>query len=253
MGETKSIAHVSRGKDSTAMLEAIRILGYPLDGIVVTEIWFDDETPAQYPDIVKFNDYWDSKVEQMYGIPVTKICAPYTYKDLFMCRRKKDGVSYGFPLQSRPWCKLLKYGNWSNQVLDYLFGKDRTEYIGYAADEIERSKKNPDKVFPLIDIGWKEATCKDVARKLGLLSPTYDNFERDGCWFCNSQSLKQLRYLYTMHRDLWEKLMELDSMDCGSIQWQKNHKLADYEKRFKLENAGVVPRDRRFRWKMIEG
>lgn len=54
-------ASVSRGKDSTAMLRAIQLLGWPLDVIVSADIWATDDIPAELPPMVEFKDKWDAK------------------------------------------------------------------------------------------------------------------------------------------------------------------------------------------------
>lgn len=72
---TLYVASVSRGKDSTAMLRAIQLMGWPLDAIVSVDIWFDDETPAELPPMVAFKDEWDAKCLEWFGLPVTHLCA----------------------------------------------------------------------------------------------------------------------------------------------------------------------------------
>lgn len=68
-------ASVSRGKDSTAMLRAIQLMGWPLDVICSVDIWFDETTPAELPPMVAFKDEWDRKCLEWFGVPVTRLCA----------------------------------------------------------------------------------------------------------------------------------------------------------------------------------
>lgn len=75
---TLYVASVSRGKDSTAMLRAIQIMGWPLDAICSVDVWFDDDTPAELPPMVAFKDEWDRKVLDWFGVPVTRLCAETT-------------------------------------------------------------------------------------------------------------------------------------------------------------------------------
>lgn len=72
------VASVSRGKDSTAMLRAIQLLGFPLDMVYSVDIWFDDETPAELPPMVEFKDKWDERCKELFGIEVTRLCAMTT-------------------------------------------------------------------------------------------------------------------------------------------------------------------------------
>lgn len=55
----KYVASISYGKDSMAMLEAIKLLGLPLDYCVTAEVWFSDTIQADLPDMVAFKEYAD--------------------------------------------------------------------------------------------------------------------------------------------------------------------------------------------------
>lgn len=72
---TVYVANTSRGKDSTAMLRAIQLMGWPLDYIVSIDIWATQDIPAELPPMVKFKDEYDKKVLDWFGIPVTRLCA----------------------------------------------------------------------------------------------------------------------------------------------------------------------------------
>lgn len=69
------VAMISYGKDSLAMLEAIKQLGYPLDRIVHTEVWATDTISADLPPMTKFKDVADEIIKNLYGIKVEHICA----------------------------------------------------------------------------------------------------------------------------------------------------------------------------------
>lgn len=69
------VASVSRGKDSTAMLRAIQLMGWPLDMIAAVDIWATDDIPAELPPMVAFKDEWDAKCLEQFGMPVTRLCA----------------------------------------------------------------------------------------------------------------------------------------------------------------------------------
>lgn len=117
--DTQYIAFISYGKDSTAMLEAIHQLGWPLDRIITTDVWATDDIEADLPEIVEFKSYADREIEKRYGIPVehknatTKSGEKLTYEKMFYKvpnRRRKthDNKIIGFPNNMRPWCKDLK-------------------------------------------------------------------------------------------------------------------------------------------------
>lgn len=72
---TLYVASCSRGKDSTAMLRAIQLMGWPLDMIAAVDIWATDTIPAELPPMVAFKDDYDKKCLDWFGIPVTRLCA----------------------------------------------------------------------------------------------------------------------------------------------------------------------------------
>ena len=85
---TQYVLALSYGKDSIATLEAIRILGYPLDRIVHAEIWATDTISADLPPMVEFKAYADKIIKERYGIEVEHICAmkdgeKLTYEKMF--------------------------------------------------------------------------------------------------------------------------------------------------------------------------
>lgn len=94
------VANSSRGKDSTAMLRAIQLMGWPLDMIVSVDIWFDEETPAELPPMVKFKDEYDQKVLDWFGIPVTRLCAEKRSQIVQVERERESGIT-GNPKQTR--------------------------------------------------------------------------------------------------------------------------------------------------------
>ena len=136
---TLYVASVSRGKDSTAMLRAIQLMGWPLDMIVAVDIWATDTIPAELPPMVAFKDEWDRKCFERFGVPVTRICAtkkvdssqfvnverererererelrgrisyeryfysPHTYGNTRVFAPERDGI-YGFPIRTGAWC-----------------------------------------------------------------------------------------------------------------------------------------------------
>ena len=85
-------ASVSRGKDSTAMLRAIQLMGFPLDIIVSVDIWATKDIPAELPPMVKFKEEYDKKVFDMFGVPVTRTCAINRSKTVNVERERERAV-----------------------------------------------------------------------------------------------------------------------------------------------------------------
>ena len=137
---TQYVLSLSYGKDSLATLEAIRLLGYPLDRIIHAEIWATDTVQADLPPMVEFKAHADRIIKERYGIEVEHLCAmkdgeKLTYEKMFYHKpvrrasRERERVrssdshkseeygatrlsNYlpykGFPLTRAAWCKKLK-------------------------------------------------------------------------------------------------------------------------------------------------
>ena len=117
---TEYILSLSYGKDSIACLEAIKLLGYPLDRIIHAEVWATDTIPADLPPMVEFKNYADQIILDRYGIEVEHICAVSggrererereraTFERIFYTKyySRKDGQPriYGFPIVRGAWC-----------------------------------------------------------------------------------------------------------------------------------------------------
>lgn len=68
--KTEYVLSLSYGKDSLACLEAIKILGYPLDRIITAEVWATDTIPADLPPMMEFKEKADKIIKERYGITV---------------------------------------------------------------------------------------------------------------------------------------------------------------------------------------
>ena len=128
------------------------------------------------------------------------------------------------------------------------------QYLGIAADEPERIERHTKAgvILPLVKIGWTEADCRKWCEENGLLSPIYTTASRGGCWFCHNQGVEQLRLLRKTYPDLWALLLKWDK-DSPTTFHADGHTVHDFDKRFRAEDWGLVPTDRKFRWKMISG
>ena len=111
---TEYVLSLSYGKDSLACLEAIRLLGLPLDRIITAEVWATDTIPADLPPMVEFREKADRIIKERYGITVEHTCAMrerererLSYESVFYTKFSKGknvGRIYGFPMQRGAWC-----------------------------------------------------------------------------------------------------------------------------------------------------
>lgn len=258
---TQYIANISYGKDSMAMLEAIKLLGYPIDRIMTADVWATDDIPADLPPMVEFKNYADKEILERYGIGVEHVCAmrngeKLTYEKLFyhFPNRKKetaDGIQISGFQRVGGSCGATSQLKCSPRISNTQGGKINTvRYLGIASDELERIERHINKqgiVLPLVDIGWSESDCRKWCENNNLLSPIYQTATRGGCWFCHNQSVDQLRQLRKNYPDLWALLLKWD-LDSPVPFHADGHTVHDFEQRFQWENDGFKPSGKRFRW-----
>lgn len=116
------------------------------------------------------------------------------------------------------------------------------QYIGIAVDEpkrIDRIADTKNKVSLLEKYGYTEEMAKEKCIEYGLLSPIYEFTNRGGCWFCPNARDCELRHLRNNHRDLWDKLLELEETpNLIGNKWNKltQTSIHDKEEQFMWED-----------------
>ena len=86
-------------------------------------------------------------------------------------------------------------------------------YIGISFDEKHRAipsyrqkqARNIRIKYPLIEQHLTRRDCLKIIKSQGIRTPV-----KSGCWLCPFQSPKQLLWLYINHRDLFNKIVELE-------------------------------------------
>ena len=251
MKNQEYVLSLSYGKDSLACLGAIEELGLPLNRIVHAEVWATDTIHADFPEMVEFKSKADKIIKERYGIEVEHFRADVTYEEQFYKMRfnKKSNADciYGFPLVKGAWCNdRLKMGALRKCKTNGI------KYIGIAFDEPNRFHTlNEKKRSPLVEAKWTEEMCRKWCEENDLLSPIYTQSARGGCWFCHNQGVDQLRLLRKNHPELWALLLKWDVDSPVSFK-PDGHTVHDFDKRFEAEEKGLVPADRKFRWKMVD-
>ena len=248
------ILSLSYGKDSLACLGAIDELGWPLDRIVHAEVWATDTIPADLPPMVEFKAKADRTIKDRWGIEVEHVRSKWTYEKHFYRQRgekaKFHGAIYGFPMQQRNWC----VGRLKTDILDSV-DKQGVTYFGIAADEPERIARHLVKTnvkMPLVEAGWTEAMCRKWCEENDLLSPIYTTATRGGCWFCHNQGVDQLRMLRLNYSEYWALLLKWD-LDSPVTFKPDGHTVHDFDRRFELEDRGIINPIHPFRWSMLDG
>lgn len=168
---------------------------------------------------------------------------------------------YGFPgnikMGRSQWCTGLKRDTIRKEFSSSpstMGGINIVQYLGIAADEPERIARHEKKkgiMLPLVMAGWDEAYCRKWCEERDLLSPIYTSATRGGCWFCHNQGVGQLRLLRKNYPDLWALLLKWD-LDSPTTFKADGHTVHDFDKRFQLEDEGVIHKDDIFRWDFLE-
>ncbi len=163
-------------------------------------------------------------------------------------------------MQRGPWCQKLKH-TWVPDIHGPFSdgpaargGKNivTVEYLGIAADEPKRfGQLNEYKRAPLVEFDIEEDLCGLHCQYEGILAPTYETGCRDGCWFCHNQGVNQLRLLRRDYPELWALLLKWDTDSPVSFH-PDGHTVHDFDRRFQMEDAGVIDPEDTFRWKTIK-
>lgn len=255
------ILSLSYGKDSMACLGAIEELGWPLDRIVHAEVWATDTIPADLPPMVEFKAKADAAIKDRFGIEVEHFVAKIahgvfservSFEDCFyrkMTSGKFVGTIKGFPMVKGSWCIDLKLN--ALKQIEKSCSENNIQYVGIAIDEPMRLERldGKVKVSPLAAVGWTENDCRRWCEKNGLLSPIYTTATRGGCWFCHKQGVDQLRLLLKNYPEYWAIMLKWDR-DSPVTFHADGRTLHEFDRRFKLEDLGLIPTGRKFRWDM---
>ena len=202
--------------------------------------------------MVEFKHKADLMIKERYGIEVEHVRAKRSYEDLFymVCHGEKSRIAgkiYGWPFQRGPWCN----SRLKQHILSST-GKGAIQYIGIAADEPGRFHTLAEtKLSPLVAAGWTQAMCRKRDEDNDLLSPTYTTATRGGCWLCHNQGVNQLRLLRKSYPDLWALMLKWDS-DSPVTFKADGHTVHDYDRRFALEDEGLIDTSQRFLWSMVD-
>lgn len=193
---------------------------------------------------------------QKLKLDAVKQAEKMTYEKLFYSVREsgyRQGQIVGFPFIGHPECqKRLKIRALEKLTRELQKSDQIIQYLGIAADESDRIASYIDRddvLLPLVELGWEEDLCGLWCKYSGLLSPTYDSAERDGCWFCHNQGVNQLRHLRRTYPELWALLLSWDA--DSPTTFKPGRSVHDFDKRFRLEDEGKVPVNNTFRWNMI--
>lgn len=205
----------SGGKDSTASLILCHENGVPLDGIIFSEVMFDNSRgiSGEYPNHISFVGSVIPIIERM-GYKVFVLRSKYDYLHIFNKRivhsktpqynGRKNGFLLGGMCMANNYCKIAPIKAF------FRSAGEHKQIIGIAADEPKRlARLKPNQRSILAEYGICEADTYDICKRYGLLSPIYENKMRAGCWFCPNSSIKDFARLEKEYPELWAELERL--------------------------------------------
>lgn len=208
----------SGGKDSMATVIYAYEHGIKCDGVVISEVMFDNKRniSAEHPLHADWlHDYAIPFVKKEFGFNVFLLRAKKDYLTIFnerICSSATNidriGRKKGFVLGSR--CvlrrdlKIKPINDWCKQQGEF------EKILGLSYDEEERlakmyQRKNERSLLAEAKIA--EFKTFDICRSYGLLSPYYGlGLERQGCWFCPNCSVKTFACFAKSYPALWNEL-----------------------------------------------
>lgn len=239
----KYIASVSFGKDSLAMLLRLLEGKYPLDAVVFYDTGMEFKAIYNIRDNVR-HILSDNMIEYVELRPDKPFL--YSMLEQEIKYRSKDGYHYGYG-----WCggacrwhtsmKVRSISKYKKSLND-----DVIDYVGIAFDEqhrFEKEKRN-DKRLPLVEFQMTEMDCLLYCRKMGFNwiengVDLYDILDRVSCWCCRNKNLKELRNIYNLLPEYWEKLKELQRKIQDPIKGSGNS-IFDLQRRFEIEKQFIA-------------
>ena len=201
---------------------------------------FDRDISGEVPEHQEFIYEKAIPYFEQHGIKTKVLRADWTYLDHFffeITRGSRKGKIRGFPLcdvcSICRDCKLPPIKKYISELPD-----DTTQYIGIASDEQERLLRlDSNRISLLNKYKVSQSGARELDKRHGLLSPIYEFSLRNGCWFCPNAKEKELRHLYDHHKNLWNKMLELQAVHnkCSEL-FNRTMTFADIDHNFQMED-----------------
>ena len=206
----RSVASVSFGKDSLAMLLLLLERNIQLDEVIFYNSGMEFDCIYHIRDQIK-------PVLAQRDIRFTEVKpdVPILY---YMLEKPVNSQKNGFHLGYR-WCGgKCRWGTkFKTRSLDGLALNAEVHYVGIAADEPERLERlAAPKCSPLAQEGMTETDCLAYCYERGFFWEEngirlYDILDRVSCWCCKNKNRKELKAIYQFLPQYWEKLKELQA------------------------------------------
>lgn len=233
----RHIASVSWGKDSLCMLLQLIERKYPIDEVV----FFD--TGMEFKAIYETRDRVLPLLHER-GIKYTELKpkCDFCYK---MFEKEVKGRN-GKVHKGYSWCGgRCRWGTTEKLQTLEKYCRGHYEYVGIAADETKRLKKERkgNKLFPLADWNMKESDCLDYCYSKGFKwietqgsdalaykVELYSILDRVSCWCCGNKNILELYNMFLYLEDYWAELRHFQAKT--DRPFKKNYSIEDLNKKF---------------------
>jgi len=229
------VVSLSGGKDSTAVL--LKLLEHEM---LVHEVVYVDtgkEMPEMAKHIGRLRDQVEAEYIQFTQLQLEKPFEYWLGKHVKTKGKHKGKKGYGWPDHMNRWCTSLKIQTLKRYYKQLTTEHETVEFIGFAADEIQRTENNKDsriKEYPLVlwDMVEEDALkyCYSQGYDWGGL---YDKFARVSCYCCPLSRLSELKYVYKNYPELWQDMKQMDVKSYR--QFRSDYSLDDLELKFETE------------------
>ena len=248
-----TIANLSGGRDSTAMVIRYLELGNDIDYILFCDTGFE------FKEMYKYIEKLDKYLQRNFNKSITWLNKggkenaddEYTIFEKWAYIKpieigERQGLKRGIPrLVGKDYCtRETKIKPTMKFVKDICKDKFRvTALIGYTYNEVENGRvSNLDYAiakYPLHEWQWNEKEVSEFLRERQIMNPLYNHFQRTGCFFCPKQSKASLYHLYKHYPKEWQIMKEWElkakGLDCVNARF-KSKALSEYEKEFERES-----------------
>ncbi len=241
-----TLANLSGGRDSTAMVVKWLESGKDLDYIIFCNTGF--EFPAMYSYISKLDNY----LKKHFNKQITIIQNGNTMEkwafEKPISKGKDEGRKRGLPkVVGKDYCtRELKIKPTRDFVLSKSPNKFKnTALISYTYNEVENGRVSnleyAISCYPLHEWKMNEPEVTEFLKERGIMNPLYNDFSRTGCFFCPKQSLRSFYTLFKKYPQEWEFMKKWEKhasdLNCVNTTWHRDFKLTELEERFKKEGV----------------
>ena len=209
------VLSLSYGKDSLACLGAIEQLGLPLDRIIHAEVWATDTIQADFPPMVEFKAKADAIIKERWGFDVEHFHSKAYGTEKFTYEKgfyRLKGKK-SYRAGTITGFPFSKCGSWCNSELK----------------------------MAAINAALKSA--KGCVQYVGIAADEPERLE--------SQGIETLRTFRHGYPELWQILLKWDNDSTVAFK-ADGHTVHDFDRRFQLEDEGLIDPKSTFRWSMLD-